>query len=289
VLVAPDFERSHAADARPYSGRLAGEQERIALTGPERCPIVAAVRRLVVVVAALLAVACGGASCPERPPPTPLDRATTGAIIGAVTYHGTPPPATPIRMSGDQGCAALHEGPVTAGDVLVQHHRVQNAFVWIREGLGDRVFPAPTAPVEIDQKGCLFVPRVTGAQTCQEIVFLNSDPVLHNVHGFAKESSPWNFSLSQVGSRRAVRVPAPEAMIRVGCDVHPWMQAYVGVVNHPYFVVTGADGAFTLKDVPPGEYVVAAWHERFGTREQRVQVDPREEQAIAFAFGETGN
>ncbi len=235
----------------------------------------------------LFLVACGGATCPERPAPTPLDRGTTGSITGAVTFHGEPPPSTPVPM--EQSCAALHAGPVTAGDVLVKSHRVQNAFVYIRDGLGDRVFPQPAAPVEIDQKGCLFTPRVVGAETCQGIVFLNSDPVLHNVHGFPKSSSPWNFSLSQSGTRRAVRVPAPEAMIRVGCDVHAWMQAYIGVVNHPYFAVTGADGAFTLKDVPPGDYVVASWHERFGTREQKVKVGPKEEQAIAFAYGDAGN
>jgi hypothetical protein len=242
-------------------------------------------RPTLTLVPLFLLVACGGSSCPERPAPTPLDRNTTGAIIGAVTFHGDPPSSTPVPM--DQTCTKFHSGPVTAGDVLVKGHRVQNAFVYIRDGLGDRVFPQPTTPVEIDQKGCLFVPRVVGAETCQEIMFLNSDPVLHNVHGFAK-GAPWNFSLSQAGSRRGVRVPEPEA-IRVGCDVHAWMQAWVHVVNHPYFAVTGADGAFTLKDVPPGEYVVTSWHERFGTRDQRVKVGPKEEQAIAFAYGDSGN
>jgi hypothetical protein len=245
------------------------------------------VLRLTLTLVLLLLVACGGGSCPERTAPTPLDHATTGSIVGAVTFHGDPPPATPVPL--DRGCSALHQGAVTAGDVLVKDHRVQNAFVYIREGLGDRVFPQPTTPVEIDQRGCLFAPRVAAAETCQEIVFLNSDPVLHNVHGFPKTSSAWNFSLSQAGSRRSVRVPAPEAMIRVGCDVHPWMQSYVGVVNHPYFAVTGADGAFTLKDVPPGDYVVASWHERFGTREQKVKLGAKQEEAIAFAYGETGN
>ena len=233
----------------------------------------------------LFLVACGGGTCPERAAPTPLDRTTTGAIAGTVTFQGTPPDATPVPL--DASCRGFHSGPVTAGDVLVKEQRVQNAFVWIREGLGDRVFPLPTTPVEIDQKGCLFIPRVVGAETCQEIVFLNSDPLLHNVHGFAK-GAPWNFSLSQAGSRRSVRVPEPEA-IRVGCDVHAWMQAWVHVVSHPYFAVTGADGAFTLKDVPPGEYVVTSVHERFGTRDQKVKVGPKEEQAIAFAYGDSGN
>ena len=235
----------------------------------------------------LFLVACGGGTCPERPAPTPLDRTTTGSIVGAVTLRGDAPPLSPVPL--DQSCAALHTGKVTAGDVQVKDGRVQNAFVYIREGLGDRVFPQPTTPVEIDQKGCLFAPRVAAAETCQEIVFLNSDPVLHNVHGFPKESSAWNFSLSQAGSRRSVRVPAPEAMIRVGCDVHPWMQAYVGVVNHPYFAVTGADGAFALKDVPPGDYVVASWHEKLGMREQPVKLAPKQEQTVAFAYGGTGN
>ena len=235
----------------------------------------------------LFLVACGGGTCPERPAPTPLDRTTTGAIVGTVSLQGDAPASAAVPL--DQSCRALHSGPVTADDVLVKDGRVQNAFVWIRDGLGDRVFPQPTTALEIDQKGCLFEPRVAAAETCQEIVFLNSDPVLHNVHGFPKSNSQWNFSLSQAGSKRSVRVPAPEAMIRVGCDVHPWMQSWIGVVSHPYAAVTGADGAFALKDVPPGDYVVASWHERFGTREQKVKIDPKQQQTITFAYSGAGN
>ena len=126
-----------------------------------------------------------------------------------------------------------------AGDVLVKDGRVENAFVYVKDGLGDRVFAAPAEPVTIDQRGCLYHPRVTGAVTCQEIVFLNSDPLLHNVHGTPHDSRAWNFSMGVQGSRRSIRVDKPEVAVEVRCDVHPWMRAYIGVVDHPYFAVTG--------------------------------------------------
>lgn len=232
--------------------------------------------RLGLLLLALAAAGCGGQSACDAPrTPTPLDRATTGTVSGTVRFDGTPPPMTMLSLGAEPACAGQHQGPVPAGDVLVKDGRVENAFVYVKEGLGDRVFAAPAEPVTIDQRGCLYHPRVTGAVTCQEIVFLNSDPLLHNVHGTPHDSRAWNFSMGVQGSRRSIRVDKPEVAVEVRCDVHPWMRAFIGVVDHPYFAVTGADGSFTLRDVPPGDYVVASWHERFGTREARVTLPPR--------------
>jgi hypothetical protein len=136
----------------------------------------------------------------------------------------------------------------------------------------------------IDQKGCLFTPRVAGAQTGQPIHFVNSDPLLHNVHSTPSEAKGWNLSLSKQGVQREVRVAKPEVMIPMKCDVHPWMKGYVGVLDHPYFAVTGPDGRFTLPNVPAGEYVVGAWHERFGVREARVTVGAKETKDVGFAY-----
>ncbi len=230
-------------------------------------------------------VACGGGDGPPaaRRPVTPLDPATTGVIEGTVRFVGTPPPQKTVAMSGE--CAALHPGPVLAGDVLVEDGRVQNAFVYLKKGLGDRVFAVPTEAVIVDQRGCLYHPRVTGAQTGQPIVFLNSDALLHNVHGTPAHASHWNFSMAVKNSRRTIQVNQPEVMVSVRCDVHPWMQAWLGVVDHPYFAVTGADGTFHLRDVPAGDYVVAAWHERFGTREARVTLAAQGTQQVELTFG----
>ncbi len=239
----------------------------------------------VVALAVLVVGACGGGgACPPARAPTPLDHATTGTIIGEVRLDGAPPAMTTLALGADAACAAQHPGPVPAGDVLVHDGRVENSFVYLKEGLGDRVFPVPPTPVTIDQRGCLYRPRVAGAQVCQPIVFLNSDPTAHNVHGTPQLSSSWNFSMAVKGSERTARVEKTEVMVSVRCDVHPWMQAWVGVLEHPYFAVTGPDGRFALKDVPPGDYVMAAWHERFGTREARVSLPPTGQQEVTFTF-----
>jgi hypothetical protein len=233
----------------------------------------------------VLLVACGGGEPPPAKPVTPLDRTTTGTIAGVVTYAGTPPAMTTLRL--DAACG--QSGPVLSGDALVADGKVENAFVWVKQGLEGRVFETPTTPVTIDQKGCLYRPRVAGARTGQPIVYLNSDALLHNVHSAPEKARAWNFAMAQAGTERTVRVDQPEVMIHVRCDIHPWMHSYLGVLEHPYFAVTGPDGRFTLRDVPPGDYVVASWHERFGTRETRVTLAPRGSEEVAFAYGGAGN
>lgn len=189
-----------------------------------------------------------------------------------------------IRFGSFAECAVQHPEPAYGGDVLVRDGRVQNAFVYIQSGLGERVFAIPGEPVEIDQTGCLYAPRVAGAQVGQAIKFVNSDPAIHNVHGSPTTSPGWNFVLARTGLAREIRLGAPEVMVSVRCDLHPWMQAWIGVVDHPYFAVTGPDGSFRLAHVPPGTYTLTAWHERFGVRSQAVELAERAEAAVTFAF-----
>ena len=147
--------------------------------------------------------------------------------------------------------------------------------MYVQNGLGDRVFAIPTTPVEIDQKGCLYAPRIAGAQVGQTVRYVNGDALLHNVHGTPKDSSAWNVSLPRRGAEREIRVDHAEVMVSVRCDLHPWMQGWLGVLDHPYFAVTDADGRFTLRDVPPGDYTLAVWHERLGAKTTRVTVAPK--------------
>ena len=233
-----------------------------------------------------LAGGCGG-DAPPLPPPrvhTPLDLATTGTITGQVRFEGTPPAMKEIRFGSFAECAAQHPGAVSTGDVLVRDGHVQNAFVYIQSGLGERVFAIPETPVEIDQTGCLYAPRVAGAQVGQAIRFVNSDPAVHNVHGSPTSSPAWNFVLSRRGLAREIRLDRPEVMVSVRCDLHPWMQAWIGVVDHPYFAVTGPDGSFRLAHVPPGTYTLTAWHERFGVQDRPVTLGERGEADVTFAF-----
>jgi plastocyanin len=237
----------------------------------------------------MVAAFIGVAACrheAERRAPTPLDRATLGVITGEVRFEGTPPAASTVEMSSAKDCAAQHPGGrVSAGDVLVQGGKVQNAIVAIENGLGDRVFAVPETPVVIDQHGCMFDPRVAAAQVDQPIEFRNSDALPHNVHGEPAKSSSWNFSLGLKGATRKLDVDAAQPVIPIKCDIHPWMRAFLGVYDHPYFMVTGADGTFTLRDVPPGTYTLEAWHERFGTKTATVTLAPSETKTVAFTFG----
>jgi len=241
-------------------------------------------RRLSYVVVAVVLVACGGSTPPPARTPTPIDHSTTGTISGEVRFEGAVPALSEVRFGSFAECAQQHQGPVSTGDVVVADGKVANAFVYIKDGLGDRVFAVPTEPILVDQVGCLYEPRVAGAQVDQTVKFVNSDPLLHNVHGTPKAAAAWNVSLSRKGAEREIRIGTPEVMVSVRCDLHPWMQGRLGVVDHPYFAVTGADGAFTLKDVPPGDYALGVWHERFGTREARVSVPPKGAATTTFTL-----
>jgi plastocyanin len=236
----------------------------------------------------LLSVACGGGgderAAPAATPVTPLDRATLGTITGTVRFTGTPPTMASLPVDRWPGCAAPGGAPVLAGDALVRDGLVENAFVYVKDGLGERTFAVPAEPVVIDQRGCIYHPRVAGVRVGQTVKFTNSDALLHNVHGTPKVARGWNFSTAVKGSERSVQIDRAEVMVSVRCDLHPWMQMYLGALEHPYFAVTGADGRFALGDVPPGEYVIAAWHERFGTREERVTLAPRGSRDLTFTF-----
>jgi len=253
--------------------------------------MVAPMPRALLALALSLLAACGRdeSACNAPRTVTPLDPAATGTITGTVTFAGPPPAMKPVALGGDPQCAVQHQGPVLAGDALVHDGKVENAFVYVKDGLGTRTFAVPETPVTIDQVGCLYQPHVAGAQTCQPIEFVNGDPTLHNVHGTPGRSAPWNFGMALQGSKRRIRVENPEVMIPVTCDVHPWMRGYLGVLPHPYFAVTGADGRFTLRGVPAGEYVLAAWHERFGTREAPLTLGAGETKDVAFASAGGGN
>jgi len=238
----------------------------------------------------LALVACAGDESPRTArEPTPIDPASTGTLLVRVRYQGDPPPMKVLNMSSVPPCAAAHPGPVLAGDALVHDGKVENAFVWLKAGLGERVFAVPTEPAVMDQVGCVYVPRVLGVQVGQPIEFRNSDALLHNVHGKPARSPRWNVSLARQGTQRVVRVDKPEVAISVGCDVHPWMQGWVAVVDHPFFGVTGPDGQVTLQGVPAGTYTVGVWHERFGTREVTASVEAGGTAEILFVFSPTGN
>jgi plastocyanin len=175
---------------------------------------------------------------------------------------------------------------MTSGDLLVDGGRVANVFVWISDGVDARagVPPAPDEAVEIDQRGCVYVPRVVGVRVRQPVAFVNSDPLLHNVHALPAVNREFNLGMPGGASAREHAFSRPETMVRLKCDVHPWMGAWIGVVDHPWFAVTGADGRFELPPLPPGEYELSAWHERLGEQTRRVTVGEGEVVQADFSF-----
>jgi len=224
----------------------------------------------------LLIAACqrGPATSPRvARTPTPLDTAATGAIAGHVRLSGVPPgPRDVAQLGSDPTCAAAHPGGLGVGAVRAENGLVADAMVYVARGLEDRVFAVPDAPVDVDQRGCLFAPPVVGVRAGQRLEFVNSDDTLHNVHGAPTASPAWNFGLGVRGARRSIVIEQPEVPVPVRCDVHPWMRADVGVFDHPYFTVTGTDGAFRLAGVPAGHYILGVWHPVLGRSQQEVDV-----------------
>ena len=177
-----------------------------------------------------------------------------------------------INASGDGACVKARPGSFDAGDVRVKDGKVENAFVWISSGLEEYGFDPPGEAITIDQRGCMYQPRVVGARTDQQIVFLNSDETIHNIKSTPKNSKGWNFATPPNG-RGTKSLGKQEVMVKLGCDVHPWMTAWVGIVDHPFFAVTGAEGTFDFSGLPIGTYTISAWHERLGTVESKITVE----------------
>jgi plastocyanin len=253
----------------------------------------AALTSVVAVVTA--AAACGGGNQPagESPagaPPAPVAATTAtdtadgpGVVAGSAIFQGTPPAPRPLRTDSDPLCKPE---PGTTSDVLLvgPGNGLQNVFVYVKDGLGARTYAVPTTPVVLDQKGCRYTPHVLGVQVGQTVHITNSDAALHNVNASPKENRPFNFG-QPAGVPPATRVfDKPEIGVPFRCDVHPWMNAYAGVVAHPFFAVTGANGSFEIKGLPAGAYTIEAWHEALGTQSQLVTVDGTTPAKVSFEF-----
>ena len=248
------------------------------------------------VLVVFLAAACGSpspqpgstpAATPEpaatapAAPPAPLPGEST--ITGTVKYEGTAEKPRVVRMDSDPLC--MPEGPQTSEVLVVgPGNGLQNAFVYVKDGLGDHKFTAPQTPVVLDQKGCKYHPHVFGIQVGQPVVILNSDPTLHNVHAVPKANTEFNFGQAIKGMKTTRTFDKPEVMVPFRCDVHGWMSAYGGVLAHPYYAVSNADGTFEIKGLPAGTYTVEVWHERLGTQTTKVTVDGKSGATADVAF-----
>jgi len=221
-------------------------------------------------------------------PPAPtavVDASTAGSITGAVKFEGALPAFRPIDMSAEAACVQANRSQVIPPIVVIgPGGALANVAVYVKSGLGSYRFDTPAGPAVLDQKGCMYDPRVVALMTNQPLEIKNTDPTTHNVHPMPRENHPWNRSLSAGEDPYITTFPLPELAIPVVCNIHPWMRAYLFVFAHPYFAITPKTGAFDLTNLPPGTYTIEAWHERFGTQDASVTIGPRESKSVSFTF-----
>jgi plastocyanin len=250
---------------------------------------------LSVTCAALLVVflsACGKkpAEQPAEKPAAPagaatVNMSTVGEITGSVKLDGTPPKERVIKMGADPYCASMHKTPVRAEDVVMgSDNTLQNVVVYIKSGLGNYTYPEPAQPATLDQIGCMYTPHVVCLMAGQKLEVVNSDKTTHNIHVLPKVNREWNESQPAGAPPIEKEFARGEAPFPVKCNIHPWMKAYIAVFDNPYFAVTGKDGTFTLKNIPPGSYTIEAWQEEFGTQEQTVTLAAKETKTVDFTF-----
>ena len=194
-------------------------------------------------------------------------------------FTGQAPVVEKIKTDADPKCKVAHPDGITPDEVIVNSNgTLKNVFVYVKEGLAGKTFESPKTPVAFDQHGCQYNPKVFGIQVNQPLEILNSDDTLHNVHALPANSAQFNLGMPIKGMKMKKTFTKPEVMVKIKCEVHPWMRAYAGVVDNPFYGVTGDDGSVQLKDLPAGEYTIETWHEKYGTKTQKVTVTDKDQE-----------
>ncbi|MGH9508525.1 MAG: carboxypeptidase regulatory-like domain-containing protein [Terriglobales bacterium] len=243
---------------------------------------------LALMVSLLLVSGCQKEQAPETGPvattPAPevkIDPATVASVSGTIKFTGTPPKAARIDMSQDPNCAPT--GPSTAETVVVEGGNLSNVFVYVKEGIAGST-PAPAEAATLDQHGCKYVPHVLGVVAGQTIKILNSDNTTHNIHPTPKTNREWNESQPPKAMALEKAFPREELMLAIKCNQHPWMKMYLNVLKHNFFAVSGKDGKFEIKGLPPGDYTIAALHESLGEQTMKVTVAAKDAKTADFSF-----
>jgi plastocyanin len=208
------------------------------------------------------------ASCAAPPP---------GRIQGSVQIEPSSEAGKRLSMDAEEDCAKLH-----AEAVIEDRNRF--AFVYIKAGLEAKNFEPTATKVVIEQKGCMFIPRVVGAMTGQTIAVKNSDPVSHSIHPMPRNNREWNQQQTPGAPDLERKFAQPEFLIPVKCNIHAWMKAYIAVLPHPHFSALTSGGTFDFGELPPGEYTLAAWHEIHGEKTSQLKLASGQASAVNFVF-----
>jgi plastocyanin len=210
----------------------------------------------------------------------------TATITGEIKLVGKAPANPPIDMGEEPKCKAEYTSTPHERVVVVNPNgTLADVFVYVKAGLpAGATYPSPSSPVVIDQRGCMYHPRVFGIMVGQPLEIENSDSLLHNIKAMGKQNRPFNISQPAAGMTTNRVFTTSEVMLRFECNVHGWMHAYAGVLPHPFFSTTGADGKFTIKNLPAGTYTLEAWHDAFGAVTATVTVRDNETTPVAFTY-----
>jgi len=206
-----------------------------------------------------------------------------GDIRGVVLFTGVAPKAK--KLSLPVACAKQFRGDVYSNEVLVNNKKLQNVLVRVIKGHEGKVYSdIPNSEVELDQRGCVYSPRVVAARVGQKVTFINSDPLFHNVRTISQQNEKFNVAMPHQGQRLTKVFQKPEISLQAKCSVHPWMGAYVAILDHPYYDVTDSSGAFTISNIPSGTYTLEVWHEVFGTLQKEITVTESGVTDLSFSF-----
>jgi len=254
--------------------------------------------RLGIFLLALTVVLAGGlyllkSSAPRVPGPRPvreqasnappaatvtLDIGGRGSIEGEVLFDGSSPPMLPLKVGADPICA---KSAAIDEQILMREGKLRNVIVRIANGPSGAV---PPRGLEVNQQECRYRPRIQAAVGGQTLLVRTSDDTLHNVHAYFGSSTLFN-QAQPAGSQAIERsLPSSVGIVKLTCDVHPWMIAYVMVTNNSLFAVSDEDGRFHIDGIPEGEYVLEAWHERFGKKTNQVRITPKETLKVLVSY-----
>ena len=215
-----------------------------------------------------------------QPAAAPIDPNTVASVSGTVKFDGAAPKPAKIDMSQDPAC----KGANTAETVVADNGNLANVFVYVKDGLGNRTFDVPTQAVVIDQQGCRYHPHVLGVMAGQTVQIKNDDQTTHNIHPTPKDNREWNESQPPAAAPIEKNFAREEIMLPVKCNQHPWMKMYINVVKNPFYAVTGPDGKYEIKGLPPGDYTIAFVQEKLGEQDQKVTLAAKDSKTVDASF-----